>query len=37
MARIHGSAGSSENLSGNLNFYTIYLKTLDITSVTTKF
>ena len=32
MARIHGSAGSSENLSGNLNFYTIYLKTLDITS-----
>jgi len=32
MARVHGTASSGENLSGNLNFYTIYLKQLDITA-----
>lgn len=32
MARVHGVASSGENLSGNLNFYTIYLKQLDITA-----
>jgi hypothetical protein len=32
MARIHGAASAGENLSSNINFYTIYLKTLDITA-----
>ena len=31
MARIHGAVSASENLSGNLNFYSMYVKTLDIT------
>ena len=31
MARIHGAASASETLSGNINFYTMYVKTLDIT------
>ena len=31
MARLHGAAGSGENLSANLNFYTVYLSQLDIT------
>jgi len=31
MARIHGAATAGENLAGNINFYTLYLKTLDIT------
>jgi len=30
MARIHGAATAGENLAGNINFYTMYLKTLDI-------
>ena len=32
MARIHGAASAGENLSSNINFYTIYLKTLNITA-----
>ena len=32
MARLHGAAGSGENLSANLNFYTVYLSQLDITA-----
>ena len=32
MARIHGAASAGENLSGNINFYTLYVKGLDITS-----
>ena len=32
MARIHGAASAGENLSSNINFYTIYLNTLDITA-----
>jgi len=31
MARIHGAASAGENLSGNINFYTLYVKGLDIT------
>ena len=31
MARIHGAATAGENLAGNINFYTMYIKTLDIT------
>ena len=31
MAKIHGAASASETLSGNINFYTMYIKTLDIT------
>jgi hypothetical protein len=31
MARIHGAASASETLSGNINFYTMYVKDLDIT------
>ena len=31
MARIHGAASASETLSGNINFYTMYVKNLDIT------
>ena len=31
MARIHGAASASETVSGNINFYTMYVKTLDIT------
>jgi hypothetical protein len=31
MARIHGAATAGENLAGNINFYTMYVKTLDIT------
>lgn len=29
--RIHGSVGATEVLSGNIGFYTIYLKDVDIT------
>lgn len=32
MARIHGAATAGENLSGNINFYTLYVKGVDITS-----
>ena len=32
MARIHGAASAGENLSGNINFYTLYVKGFDITS-----
>lgn len=32
MARIHGAASAGENLSGNINFYTLYIKGLDITA-----
>lgn len=32
MARIHGAATAGENLSGNINFYTLYVKGLDITA-----
>lgn len=32
MARIHGAATAGENLSGNINFYTLFVKGLDITS-----
>tara|TARA_B100000809_G_C14815063_1_gene415270 strand:- start:167 stop:556 length:390 start_codon:yes stop_codon:yes gene_type:complete len=32
MARVHGAASASESLSGNLNFYTMYVKDLDITN-----
>ena len=31
MARIHGAATAGENLAGNINFYTMYAKALDIT------
>jgi hypothetical protein len=31
MARIHGAATAGENLAGNINFYTMYVKALDIT------
>lgn len=31
MARIHGAARAGENLSGNINFYTLYVSGLDIT------
>ena len=31
MARIHGAATAGENLAGNINFYTMYVKSLDIT------
>ena len=30
MARIHGAATAGENLAGNINFYTMYVKTLDM-------
>ena len=30
--RIHGAAKAGENLSGNINFYTLYLSGLDITT-----
>lgn len=30
--RVHGSAKSGEHLSGNINFYTLYVTGLDITS-----
>ena len=32
MARIHGAASAGENLSGNINFYTLYVSGLDITT-----
>lgn len=32
MARIHGAASAGENLSGNINFYTLYVSGLDITA-----
>lgn len=32
MARIHGAASAGENLSGNINFYTLYVSSLDITT-----
>jgi len=31
MARIHGAASAGENLSGNINFYTLFVTGLDIT------
>lgn len=31
MARIHGAARAGENLSSNINFYTLYVSGLDIT------
>ena len=31
MARQNGAASASENLTGNINFYTMYIKSLDIT------
>jgi hypothetical protein len=31
MAKIHGAASASETLSGNISFYTMYVKDLDIT------
>jgi len=31
MARIHGAATAGENLAGNINFYTMYVKALDVT------
>jgi len=31
MARIHGAASATETVSGNINFYTMYVKGLDIT------
>lgn len=31
MTRIHGAAKAGENLSGNINFYTMYIKNVDIT------
>ena len=31
MARIHGAATAGENLAGNINFYTMYVKSLDMT------
>jgi len=30
MARIHGAATAGENLAGNINFYTMYIKTVDM-------
>lgn len=32
MARIHGAASAGENLSSNINFYTMYIKDVDITA-----
>jgi hypothetical protein len=32
MARIHGAASAGENLSSNINFYTLYVSGLDITT-----
>jgi len=32
MAKIHGAARAGENLSSNINFYTLYVKGLDITA-----
>lgn len=32
MAKIHGAARAGENLSSNINFYTLYISTLDITA-----
>ena len=32
MARIHGAASAGENLSGNINFYTMYVSGIDITA-----
>ena len=32
MARLHGAAKAGENLSGNINFYTLYVTSLDITA-----
>lgn len=32
MARIHGAARAGENLSSNINFYTLYVSGLDITA-----
>jgi hypothetical protein len=30
MARIHGAATAGENLAGNINFYTMYIKAVDM-------
>ena len=32
MAKIHGAASAGENLTGNIKFYTIYVKQLDMTA-----
>jgi len=32
MARQNGAASASENLTGNINFYTMYIKSLNITA-----
>lgn len=32
MAKIHGAARAGENLSSNINFYTLYISSLDITA-----
>lgn len=32
MARIHGAARAGENLSGNINFYTLYVTGVDIST-----
>lgn len=32
MTRIHGTAGAGEFVSGNINFYTMYVSGLDITT-----
>ena len=32
MAKIHGAASAGENLTGNINFYTIYVRQLDMTA-----
>ena len=32
MARQNGAASASENLTGNINFYTMYIKALNITA-----
>lgn len=31
MAKIHGAASAGENLSGNINFYTLYISGVNIT------
>lgn len=32
MAKIHGAASAGEHISGNMNFYTIYISSIDITA-----
>jgi hypothetical protein len=31
MATMHGAATAGENLAGNINFYTMYIKVVDMT------